>query len=211
MKRYKRNTLVDGHPIVDLVQEIVLHKDDITKRLNDQCDEISELIASNERLVKECAELVKYIEQQCRETEVLMTQLTSSTDQNDLLLDEVVRIKHLTDNEEIHALCERARLRMRQNVSVIDRNMMLEQKVFSLKRDMKALQQENDKLAHNVSVCQKFMASYICYTPDELAEVERRRILKVAYELIRAFPHHTGVYHWLLEYADELVKPKQEK
>jgi hypothetical protein len=150
-----------------------------------------------------------YVEQLERENAELMTQLTLSTDQNDLLLDELVRVKHLTDNQEIHALCERAHIRMRQNVSVIDRNMMLEQKVFGLKRDIKALQQENDKLTHNVSVCQKFMASYICYTPDELAEVERRQILKVAYELIRAFPHHTGVYHWLLGYADDLLQNKQ--
>ena len=121
MKRYKRDIFVDGHPIMDLVQDIVLRKDDITNRFNDQCDEISTLLACNERLVK-----------------------------------------------------------------------------------------ENALLTSKISGYQKFMASYICYTPDELAEEERRRILKVAYELKSAFPHHTGVYHWMIGYADELLQNKQK-
>lgn len=55
-------------------------------------------------------------------------QLMLSTDQNDLVLDEFVRVKLLTDNEEIHALCERAHVRMRQNVPVIERNRTLNER-----------------------------------------------------------------------------------
>ena len=62
--------------------------------------------------------------------------LTKSTDQNDLLLDEFIRVKHLTDNTEIHALCERAHVRMRQNVSVIDRNVKLNEEVKSIRSDI---------------------------------------------------------------------------
>ncbi|QDP61751.1 MAG: hypothetical protein Unbinned4466contig1000_63 [Prokaryotic dsDNA virus sp.] len=62
--------------------------------------------------------------------------LTKSTDQNDLLLDEFIRVKLLTDNTEIHALCERAHVRMRQNVSVIDRNERLKEEVKKLSADM---------------------------------------------------------------------------
>lgn len=58
----------------------------------------------------------------------LERQLMLSTDQNDLVLDEFVRVKLLTDNEEIHALCERAHVRMRQNVPVIERNHTLNER-----------------------------------------------------------------------------------
>jgi len=62
--------------------------------------------------------------------------LTKSTDQNDLLLDEFIRVRLLTDNTEIHALCERAHVRMRQNVSVIDRNVKLNEEVRMLRSDL---------------------------------------------------------------------------
>ena len=81
--------------------------------------------------------------------------------------------------------------------------------LMRMEAKIKELEQENTLLTSKLSGYQKFMATYICYTPDELAEEERRRILKVAYELIRAFPHHTGVYHWMIRYADELLQNKQ--
>lgn len=55
----------------------------------------------------------------------LEEQLQDSTDQNDLILDEFTRVKCLTDNTEIHQLCERAHLRMAQKVPVISRNKKL--------------------------------------------------------------------------------------
>jgi hypothetical protein len=70
---------------------------------------------------------------------VLEKELTLSTDQNDLLLDEFIRVKHLTDNTEIQGLCERAHVRMRQNVSVIDRNHKLTREVSELRNKVKAL------------------------------------------------------------------------
>ena len=76
----------------------------------------------------------------------LEQELQKSTDQNDLVLDEFVRVKCLTDNTEIHALCERAHIRMRQNVSVIDRNYKLEVKAKELEQENKKLRERNRKL-----------------------------------------------------------------
>jgi hypothetical protein len=76
----------------------------------------------------------------------LKEELTKSTDQNDLVLDEFVRVKCLTDNTEIHQLCERAHIRMRQNVSVIDRNHKLEVKVKELEKENEKLKERNRKL-----------------------------------------------------------------
>jgi len=73
------------------------------------------------------------------QVEQLQKELTLSTDQNDLLLDEFVRVKCLTDNLEIHALCERAHLRMRQRVSVIDRNFKQAEKIRGLKSQINDL------------------------------------------------------------------------
>lgn len=73
------------------------------------------------------------------DVEQLQKELTLSTDQNDLLLDEFVRVKCLTDNLEIHALCERAHLRMRQRVSVIDRNFKQAEKIRGLESQINDL------------------------------------------------------------------------
>lgn len=81
--------------------------------------------------------------ERCRELE---KELALSTDQNDLLLDEFIRVKLLTDNTEIHALCERAHVRMRQNVSVIDRNHKLERKVAELKNKVNSLENSDGGL-----------------------------------------------------------------
>lgn len=86
----------------------------------------------------------------------LEKQLVASTDQNDLLLDEFIRVKHLTDNNEIHGLCERAHVRMRQNVSVIDRNHKLERKVIELKQRCAELDEIADtafKYNHSSAQC----------------------------------------------------------
>ena len=64
----------------------------------------------------------------------LEQELTKSTDQNDLVLDEFIRVKCLTDNTEIHQLCERAHIRMRQRVSVIDRNYKLQKRIAELEK-----------------------------------------------------------------------------
>jgi len=76
----------------------------------------------------------------------LKNELTLSTDQNDLLLDEFVRVKLLTDNEEIHGLCERAHVRMRQKVSVIDRNFKQAEEIKQLKSQVDKLKERNRKL-----------------------------------------------------------------
>lgn len=81
-----------------------------------------------------------------RRVKELEKELTLSTDQNDLLLDEFIRVKHLTDNTEIHGLCERAHVRMRQNVSVIDRNHQLERKVSELKHKVNSLENSDGGL-----------------------------------------------------------------
>jgi hypothetical protein len=76
----------------------------------------------------------------------LEKELTLSTDQNDLLLDEFIRVKHLTDNTEIQGLCERAHVRMRQNVSVIDRNHKLVREVAELKNKVNSLENSDGGL-----------------------------------------------------------------
>jgi len=80
------------------------------------------------------------------QVEVLKNELTLSTDQNDLLLDEFIRVKHLTDNTEIHQLCERAHVRMRQKVSVIDRNFNQAEEIKQLKSQVEKLKERNRKL-----------------------------------------------------------------
>ena len=92
-----------------------------------------------EGLQRENAELKAQVEQLERE-------LTLSTDQNDLLLDEFIRVKHLTDNIEIRALCERAHVRMRQKVSVIDRNFNQAEEIKQLKSQVEKLKERNRKL-----------------------------------------------------------------
>ena len=92
-----------------------------------------------EGLQRENAELKAQVEQLERE-------LTLSTDQNDLLLDEFIRVKHLTDNIEIHALCERAHVRMRQKVSVIDRNFNQAEEIKQLNSQVEKLKERNRKL-----------------------------------------------------------------
>lgn len=76
------------------------------------------------------------------QVEALKNELTLSTDQNDLLLDEFVRVKLLTDNEEIHGLCERAHVRMQQKVSVIDRNFKQAEEIKQLKSQVDQLRAE---------------------------------------------------------------------
>ena len=86
----------------------------------------------------------------------LEKELTLSTDQNDMVLDEFVRVKCLTDNTEIHQLCERAHLRMRQNVSVIDRNHKLERQVSELKKrcaDLDSIADTAFKYNHSSAEC----------------------------------------------------------
>ena len=81
---------------------------------------------------------------------------------------------------------------------------------FSIAADaIEQLEQQNTKLVNTVSEYEKFMANNVCYTTGELLEEEHRRIIKLAYELKSAFPHHTGVYHWMIGYADELLQNKQ--
>ncbi|HEY7866157.1 MAG TPA: hypothetical protein VIC51_09150, partial [Psychromonas sp.] len=70
-------------------------------------------------------------EQQKRIAE-LEQELQKSTDQNDLILDEFIRVKCLTRNTEIHQLCERAHIRMRQNVPVIERNHRMQKRIAKL-------------------------------------------------------------------------------
>lgn len=75
------------------------------------------------------------------QVEALKNELTLSTDQNDLLLDEFIRVKHLTDNTEIHALCERAHVRMQQRVSVIERNSKQAEEIKELKAQVEQLRE----------------------------------------------------------------------
>jgi len=111
----------------------------LTSELNKADERIAELESYNVKLANESHEY----QQRCKELE---KELTLSTDQNDLLLDEFIRVKHLTDNTEIHGLCERAHVRMRQNVSVIDRNHQLERKVAELKNKVNSLENSDGGL-----------------------------------------------------------------
>ncbi len=88
-------------------------------------------------------DVVDDLNEQLRIKDIVMKnlerQLMLSTDQNDLVLDEFVRVKLLTDNEEIHALCERAHVRMRQNVPVIERNRILNERAKQQSRHLSQL------------------------------------------------------------------------
>ena len=113
-------------------------------------EQINSLQKAYGRMIDENFEEKKALKEQlakanerCRELE---KELALSTDQNDLLLDEFIRVKLLTDNTEIHALCERAHVRMRQNVSVIDRNHKLERKVAELKNKVNSLENSDGGL-----------------------------------------------------------------
>lgn len=97
------------------------------------------LYAEIECLKQRNAELAAQVEH-------LTNELVLSTDQNDLMLDEFIRVKHLTDNEEIHGLCERAHVRMRQKVSVIDRNFKQAEEIKQLKSQVEKLKERNRKL-----------------------------------------------------------------
>lgn len=97
---------------------------------------------ANQRVI-DADDMIERLRGHCDDLE---KQLAASTDQNDLLLDEFIRVKHLTDNTEIHALCERAHVRMRQNVSVIDRNHQLERKVSELKNKVNSLENSDGGL-----------------------------------------------------------------
>ena len=79
------------------------------------------------------------------QVEQLKHELTLSTDQNDLLLDEFIRVKHLTNNTEIHQLCERAHVRMRQKVSVIERNHSMTKEISILKSRIASLENADDQ------------------------------------------------------------------
>jgi hypothetical protein len=70
------------------------------------------------------------------------------------------------------------------------------------------LERENAELLNKISEYEKFMSCRVCYTVDELVEKEHGQILRLAYELRSAFPHHTGVYYWLTGCADELIQNK---
>lgn len=54
------------------------------------------------------------------------TDLDKALYQCDLMQDEFIRISHLTDNSEIKALCERAQLRLKSEISFFDRLEKLE-------------------------------------------------------------------------------------
>ena len=116
----------------DYTAELEVRKEALEESLNGCTEKVlslsGELAKANERVRK------------------LEKELTLSTNQNDLLLDEFIRVKHLTDNTEIHALCERAHVRMRQNVSVIDRNHQLERKVAELKNKVNSLENSDGGL-----------------------------------------------------------------
>lgn len=94
-----------------------------------------EVEKANQRVI-DADDMIERLRSHCTDLE---NQLVASTDQNDMVLDEFVRVKCLTDNTEIHQLCERAHLRMRQNVSVIDRNRKLERQVYELKSKVHSL------------------------------------------------------------------------
>lgn len=106
------------------------------KEKEEYINRVCGLVSKLERQVQSISEendyfhdVVEDLNEQLRIKDIVMKnlehQLMLSTDQNDLILDEFVRVKLLTDNEEIHALCERAHVRMRQNVPVIERNRIL--------------------------------------------------------------------------------------
>jgi len=78
--------------------------------------------------------------------EKLEKELQDSTDQNDLVLDEFVRVKCLTDNTEIHQLCERAHLRMRQKVPVIERNHRMEKRIKELEQWIAAIADDHPQI-----------------------------------------------------------------
>lgn len=109
-------------------QECICHRSPMCRGLEESPEGSYVDYEEYEKLEQRCAELEK--------------ELTLSTDQNDLLLDEFIRVKLLTDNTEIHGLCERAHVRMRQNVSVIDRNNKLVREVAELKHKVKQLRKE---------------------------------------------------------------------
>lgn len=74
------------------------------------------------------------LDEQQKRIKELEQELQKSTDQNDLILDEFIRVKLITSNTEIHQLCERAHVRMRQNVPVIERNHRMEKRVAELEQ-----------------------------------------------------------------------------
>lgn len=84
-------------------------------------------------------ELENIIEQKNILIKQLEQELQKSTDQNDLVLDEFIRVKCLTDNSEIHQLCERAHIRMRQNVPVIERNHRMKKRIAELEKAFEAI------------------------------------------------------------------------
>ena len=75
------------------------------------------------------------LDEQQKRIKELEQELQKSTDQNDLILDEFIRVKLITSNTEIHQLCERAHVRMRQNVPVIERNHRMEKRIEELEQD----------------------------------------------------------------------------
>ena len=87
--------------------------------------------------------------EQQKRIEELEQELQKSTDQNDLILDEFIRVKLITSNTEIHQLCERAHVRMRQNVPVIERNHRMEKRIAELERAQSIWISVEDELPDN--------------------------------------------------------------
>ena len=94
------------------------------------------------------------LDEQDRRIKELELELQKSTDQNDLILDEFIRVRCLTDSTEIHQLCERAHLRMRQNVPVIERNHRMEKRIKELEQDraIRDLEQQAKGITDALSV-----------------------------------------------------------
>ena len=115
------------------------------------------IFEASERL-SEQQKRIKYLEQE----------LQKSTDQNDLILDEFIRVKCLTRNTEIHQLCERAHIRMRQNVPVIERNYRMQKRIAELRKKNAEL----EKVFANVLPVVAFLAREGVIQTDRGLKVE---------------------------------------
>lgn len=113
------------------------------------------------------------------QAEQLKYELTLSTDQNDLLLDEFVRVKLLTKNKEIHQLCERAHIRMRQRVSVIERNFNQAQKIKELKAHVEALHESKVYFKNGMAELQNYIDKMEPEYDALAAQVEQMRDLLI--------------------------------
>ena len=143
LAEYDRESLIARNEALESEKEMNAQ---LTEELAKANERIEELERYNAGLANKLHNKSLAIDKANERVRELEKELTLSTDQNDLLLDEFIRVKHLTDNTEIHGLCERAHVRMRQNVSVIDRNHQLERKVAELKNKVNSLENSDGGL-----------------------------------------------------------------